>query len=163
MEVFEIPTFWCPHVERATCTNFSPRTVELRPPESREIFPFPFPSFSFSFLSPYEFFSFLFVFFFSFSSFLRILFLSIYFLLFLISHLISLSFSPHFLLSLCISLPFRWALPYGSREGNSLLPSSIQMHGYHNSILIPYFFIPLYDIIHYMAQYEPWDSFPTHG
>ena len=75
------------------------------------------------------------------------------FLFFFSFHLISLSFS----------LPFGWALPYGSREGNSLLPSSIQMHDYHNSILIPYFFIPLYDIIHYMAQYKPWDSFPTHG
>ena len=67
MEVVETPTFWCPRVERAACTNFSPRTVELRPPESREIFPFLFLLSPFSFLPLYElFFFFLFVFCFSF-------------------------------------------------------------------------------------------------
>ena len=147
MEVVETPTFWCPHVERAACTNFSPRTVELRPPKSRKIFPFPFSSFSFSlpfFLRTVFFFSFSL---FSFSHFL--LFFRFFFsFLFLISSHFPFIFSP-------FSLPFGWAFPYGSREGNSLLPSSIQMNGYLNSILIPYFFIPLYDIIHYMAQYEP--------
>ena len=90
MEVVETPTFWCPHVERAACTNFSPRTVELRPPESREIFPFPFSSFSFSFpFSLRTFFFFLFVFFFSFPYFLS------FFLFFSFSHFISFPF--HFL------------------------------------------------------------------
>ena len=73
MEVVETPTFWCPHVESAAYTNFSHRTVELRPPESRKIFPFLFFLSPFPFISPYEFFSFLFVFFFSFSSFLSFL------------------------------------------------------------------------------------------
>ena len=53
---------------------------------------FPFSLFSF-FFSPFLFF---FPFYFS--------------ILFLFSHLISLSFSPYFLLSLCISLPMGWAL-----------------------------------------------------
>ena len=105
MEVVETPTFWCPHVEHAACTNFSPRTVKLRPPESREIFPFPFSSFSFSFLSPYEFFSFLF---FSFSP--SLLFFPFCFpFLFLIFPLIPLSISPHFLFAL--SPPF-WSTPH---------------------------------------------------
>ena len=58
MDFVETPSFWCPHVGRFVCTNFSTRTVELRPSERREIFnflsllfiPFPFsflPSFSF--------------------------------------------------------------------------------------------------------------------
>ena len=94
-EFFETPTFWCHHVDRAACTNFSPRTVELRQPESREIFPFPF--------SPFLSFSF------SFSSFpllfpflpLRIVFPSLFvFFLFLFSFLLS------FLL--LISLPFSY-------------------------------------------------------
>ena len=50
MEFVETPTFWCPHVDRAACTNFSPRTVELRPPESQEILSFPFSPFLFLFL-----------------------------------------------------------------------------------------------------------------
>ena len=95
MEVVETPTFWCPHVERAACTNFSPRTVELRPPESREIFPFLFSSFSFSlpFSLRTVFFFFLFFFFFSFPSFLSFL------LFFSFSHFISFPFHflPHFL------------------------------------------------------------------
>ena len=109
----------------------------------------------FPFLSLYELLFFFSFSLFSFSPFL-IFFPFCFSFLFLISSHFPFIFSP-------FSLPFGWALTYGSREGNSLLPSSIQMHGYHNSILIPYFFIPLYDIIHYMAQYEPWDSFPTHG
>ena len=87
MEFVETPTFWCPHVDRAACTNFRPRTVELRPSESREIFPFtfllsPFPSFSL--YEPFSFFFFL-------SSFP--LFPFCFSILFLFSHLISLSFS----------------------------------------------------------------------
>ena len=70
MEVAETPTFWCPHVDRTVCTNFSPRTIELRPSESREILPFPFllsPFPSFSLYEPFSFyFLFAFLFFFSF-------------------------------------------------------------------------------------------------
>ena len=52
MEFVEILSFWCPHVDRATCNNFRTRTVELQPSENRAIFPFPssFLSFPFSFL-----------------------------------------------------------------------------------------------------------------
>ena len=137
MEVVETLTFWCPHVERAACTNFSPRTVELQPPESREIFPFPFSSFSFSFLSPYEFFSFLFVFFFSFSSFLS----------FSFSHFSSHSpfnFSPF---SFCTFSSFLEHTTHQVQKGNFLPISSNQMCGPQFSIFIPYFIIPLYDII----------------
>ena len=42
MEFVEIPSFWCPHIDRAACTNFSLRTVELRPSESRKILNFSF-------------------------------------------------------------------------------------------------------------------------
>ena len=53
MEFVETPSFWCPHVDRAACNNFSTRTVELRPSERREILPFfffsPFLFFFFSF------------------------------------------------------------------------------------------------------------------
>ena len=97
MEVVETPTFWCPNVDRVACTNFNPRTVELRPSESREIFLFPFLLSPFPFFSLYGLFSFLFL-----SSFL---FPFCFSFLFLISHLISpfifTSFSPlslHFLL-----------------------------------------------------------------
>ena len=66
MEFVETPTFWCPHVDPTACSNFSPRTVEPRPPESREIFPFPFSSFSFSSLFSLRILFFLFLFFFPF-------------------------------------------------------------------------------------------------
>ena len=42
MKFVETPSFWCPHIDRAACTNFSLRTVELRPSESREILNFSF-------------------------------------------------------------------------------------------------------------------------
>ena len=42
MEFVETPSFWCPHIDHAACTNFSLRTVELRPSESREILNFSF-------------------------------------------------------------------------------------------------------------------------
>ena len=80
MEFVEIPTFWCPRVGHVACTNFSTRTVELRPSERQELlpflsllsFPFPFsflPSFSFP-LSFYELLSSTKCFFVSFFSFL---------------------------------------------------------------------------------------------
>ena len=84
MEFVETPTFWYSHVDRAACTNFSLRTIELRPSESREILPFPFSlSFPFPFLSLRTV-SFLFVFF--------PLFLLFFPFLFLFSHLIFSSF-----------------------------------------------------------------------
>ena len=150
MEVVKTPTFWCPHVERVACTNFSLRIVELRPPESREIFPFSFSSFSFSLpfslrtVFSFSLFSFLFAF----------------LLFFSFSHLISLSFSPF---SLHFLLLFGAHHTSGQKKGNFLPISSNQLCGPQFSISILYFIIPLYDIIHYMAQYEPWDSFPTHG
>ena len=52
MEFDETPSFWCPHVDRAACNNFSTRTVELRPSERREIH-------LFFFFSPFLFFFFL--------------------------------------------------------------------------------------------------------
>ena len=90
MEFVETPTFWYPPVDRATCTNFSLWTVELRQPESRKIFPFPF--------SPFLPFSFPFLLSFSTNSFCS------FFLFFfpLFSFLYSF-FSFHFLL---ISSPF---------------------------------------------------------
>ena len=43
MVFVETPSFFfCPHVDRAACTNFSTQTVELRSSKSREILPFPF-------------------------------------------------------------------------------------------------------------------------
>ena len=61
MEFVKTPSFYCPHVDRAACTNFSTRIVELQPSEGQEILPFlslsfllspfmltlPFPSLSF--------------------------------------------------------------------------------------------------------------------
>ena len=74
MEFVETPSFWCPHVDRAACTNFSTQTVELRLSERQEILHFSFfPSFSpflptNSFLFLISFFSFLFAFLFFFST-----------------------------------------------------------------------------------------------
>ena len=78
VEVVETQTFWCSHVDRAGCTNFSPRTIELQPCESQDILPFPF------LISPFP----------SFFS-LRTVFLLFSFcfsIIFLFSHLISSSF-----------------------------------------------------------------------
>ena len=123
MEVVETPTFWCPHVDRATCTNFSPRTIELRPSESREILHFPFLISPFPFFSLYALFSFLFL-----SPFL---FFPFFFsILFLFSHLISLSFSPHFLLSLCSFSSFLEHTTHPVKGGNFLPFSSYHLCGH---------------------------------
>ena len=157
MEFVETPTFWCPHVDRAACTNFSPRTVELQPSESRKIFPFPFIlshfpflfslriAFPFLFISSFLFFPLLFYSFSLFSSHFPFIFSSFYpfslhFLLLFGAHHISgqrRKFPPLFLKTKCVTIKF---------------PSLF---------LISLF--PFYDIITYMAQCEPWDSFPTHG
>ena len=126
MEFVKTPTFWCPHVDQAACTNFSLRTVKLRPLKSREIFPFPF------LLSHFP----------SFPS-LRIVFL----FPFLVSHLI---FPSHFLIfSFGISPPF-WSTPLiRSKEAiSSPLPSSYHLCGLHISFHFPYFLILFYYITH---------------
>ena len=139
MEFVETPTSWCPHLDPATCTNFSPRTVKLRLSESREIFHFPFllspfpfflstncfPFFLFSFLLSFFYFRFAFLFFFSFL----------------------ILFPFHFLLSLCIFSSFLEHTPHPVEGGNFLPFSSNHLCDYQFSILFPFFFIPLYDII----------------
>ena len=134
MEVVETPTFWCPHVDCAACTNFSPRIVELRPSESQEILPFPFLLSPFPFFSLYALFSFLFL-----SSFLFFPFC--FSILFLFSHLISLSFSPHFLLCLCIFSSFLEHTTHPVKGGNFLPFSSNHLCGHQISLFIPYFII----------------------
>ena len=109
MEFVETPTFWCPHVDRAACNNFSTWIVELRPSERLEILHFFF-SFSLSFPFPFLFyelffpwtvfflFSFFisFFFFFSFFSFSHLIFPSLLFfvLIFFSFSLLIFFFSP---------------------------------------------------------------------
>ena len=154
MEFVETPTFWCPHVDRIACTNFSPRTIELRSLESREILPFPFsPFLSFSsFLSfflffLYDFFLFLsFLFFFPTNCFLFVSLFPFCFSFFSFSHLIFPSFL--LLISLHFSLPF-WITMEHSVKGGSFLPLS---HAICVALIFfPYFLISFYDIIPYMA------------
>ena len=155
MEFVQTPTFWCPHIDRAACTNFNPRTVEFRPPENLEIFPFPFLLSPFPSFSLYE--SFFLLFFCSFPPFLSFLF----FFSFLIS------FPFHFLLIFSFLFAFFppfWSTPLirSKEEISSPFPLTICV-ALNFPSLFPYFFISFYDIITYMAQCEPWDSFPTHG
>ena len=134
MEFIETPTFWYPDVDHTACTNFSTRTVELRPSERWEILPLPF-SLSFPFLT-HGLFSFSFV----------------------SLHFSSLSFLFTFLFFFLISL-LLWNflshldhyLPYGSNEEiSSSFPHTICV-----AIVFPLFFIPFYDIIFHMANSEP--------
>ena len=153
MKFVETPTFWCPHVDRAACTNFSPRTVELRPPESREILPFPFSHF-FSFLL------FSFPLLFPFLP-LRILFVSLFpffFSFFSFSHLI---FPSFFLL---ISFPFFFAFLFLSLFGS---PWSIRSREEASSpFLMPFvwpsFFFPYFLISFFMTSYPTWLNM-SHG
>ena len=71
----------------------------------------------------------------------------------------SLSFSPHFLLSLCISLLLFGALIVWvkRRKLPPLLPLA-KCVDITFPFLFFYFIIPLHDIITYMAQCEPWNS-----
>ena len=77
MEFVKTPSFWCPHVDHAACTNFStrPSSFDRRSVGKSSIFPFPFlfsVFFFVSFFPPstkffcsffvYEFFCFLFAF-----------------------------------------------------------------------------------------------------
>ena len=137
LEFVETPTFCCPHVDPTACSNFSPRTVEPRPLESREIFLFPFLLSPFPPFSLYERFPFLFLFFLSFPSFLL-------FYSFLFSHLIFSSFSP-FLWS--FSLPFWSNHSFGQKEEiSSPFPQTKDVAITFPS-LFPYFLNPLYDTI----------------
>ena len=157
MEVVETPTFWCPHVDRAVCTNFSPQTVQLRPSESREIFFFSFVLSPFPFLSLYGLFFFfsLFSFLFSFFSFL---FAFLCFISFLISFLLSFSlllwsFSPIWIVIDRMGQEKEVSFSFPQAKCVALKFPSL--------FLISLF--PFYDIITYKAKCEPWDSFPTHG
>ena len=147
MEFVETLTFWCPHVDRVACTNFNLRTVELRQPESREIFPFPFLLSPFPSFSLYKPFSFLFLSSFPFFPFC-------FSILVLFSHLISLSFSPIFLLLLEHTT-------HSVKGGNFLPFSSNHLCGHQISLFIPYFII--------MTSSPTWLNvshgilFPTHG
>ena len=99
MEFAETPSFWYLHVDRLACTNFSTRTVELRPSEHREILHFSFSSFIFFF----RFFHFLRTLFFLCFSFFSFIFAFLFFSFFLFSFLLPNEFflvpiSFHFLL-----------------------------------------------------------------
>ena len=107
LEFVKTPTFWRPHVDPAACTNFSTRTFERRPPETREIFLFPF------LLSPFPPFSL--YGFFPFFSFLSFFFAFLFFFSFLIS------FSFHFS---SFSLLFLENQSFGQWVGNCLPISS---------------------------------------
>ena len=115
MEFVKTPSFWCPHIDRAVCTNFSTRTVKLRPSEHQEILPF---SFSFPFLFSVLFFRFflssLYEFFLFFLC-LRILFvLSLFPFLSFLAFLF-LNISSHFIFSsfLFLVLFFSYSLFFG--------------------------------------------------
>ena len=121
MEFVETPTFWCPHVDPTACSNFSPQTVEPRPPESGETFLFPF------LLSPFSS---------LFSQRTIPLFVSLFpFISFLFAFLFFSIFSSHFLLifsfPLVIFSPFL-EQPLIRSKGENFLPiSSNQRCGYH--------------------------------
>ena len=134
MEFVETPNFWCLHIDRAACTNFSPRTIELRPSESREILPFPFLLSHFPFFSLYALFSFLFLssFFFSF----------LFAFLFFFSLLILFPF--HFLLSLCIFSSFLEHTTHPVKGGNFLPFSSNHLCGHQFSFFFFYFLFPFF-------------------
>ena len=157
MEFVETPTFWCPQVDHAACTNFNLRTVELRSPESQEIFLFPFLLSPFPSFSLYEPFSFLFLSSFPFFPFFAFLF----FFSFLISF--PFHFLLFFLLSLCIFSSF-WITPLirSKEEISSPFPLTICVAIKFPSLFLISLF-PFYDIINSMGQCEPWDSFPTYG
>ena len=142
MEFVETPSFWCLHVDRATCTNLSTQTVELRPSKHWEILPF---SFSLSF--PFFFFSFLLSFLFFLSSYTNSF---LFAFLFSLSHFFLLIFSFSFLF-----FSF-WSILDRLVKGGSFLPlSSCHLCGSHFSFLFLNSFIPFYCIILHMANCEP--------
>ena len=128
MEFVETPSFWCPHIDRAACNNFSTRTVELRPTNRREILPFSFSSFLSFLRTPFSFFVFFvfFPFFFSSStnSFLFPLTQRILFGSYLISSFSSF-FSSHFLFSFG-NFSFLWIHIDHSVKGGNFLPFSFK-------------------------------------
>ena len=136
MEFVETPSFWCPHVGQAACTNFSLQTVELRPLESREIFPFHF------FLSPFPFFTSLRTVF-TFSLLFSFLLFLLFFFPLLASYLI---FPSHFLIFYFDISPF-WSTPLiGSKEAISSPISSCHLCGPHFSFFFFYYLFLFYDI-----------------
>ena len=165
MEFIETPSFWCPHVDRAACTNFSTRTVELQPSEHQEIllfFPFPFPfiflSFSpflpflrtpFSFL--YEFFSFFASFFLFFPFFIFSFFFSSFILL-----IFSFSFiSSQFLFSFGIFSSFFFIIDRLVKGGSFLPFSSCHLCGPQFSFLFLNSIISFCCTINHVANCEP--------
>ena len=88
----------------------------------------------------------------------RFLFLC-FILSFLLFFLFLFHFLPHFLLSLCISLLLFGAMTVWvkRRKFPPLLPQA-KCVSFPFSFIFFYFIIPLYDIITYMAQCEPWNS-----
>ena len=149
MEFVETPTFWRPHVDPTACTNFSTRTFERRPPETRENLPFPFLSSPFPSFSLYGFFPF-------FSFLPSFPFLFAFLFLFLISHLISLSFLLIFSSSLVLFLPLFGESSFGQWEE---IASSFPQTKMWLSLFPYLFFLFLYDIITHMASCEPWNFF----
>ena len=172
MEFVETPSFWYPHVDRAACTNFSTRTVELRPSERREILPFlslisfPFPfsfllSFPFSFPFLHEFFLF-----FSFSH--------PFFFSFFSSHFIfsSFLFSHSLLLIFLFLFLFRITIDRMVKGGNFLPFSFKPLVWWTIFFLISLFpfissshmwLIASHGIMQHMAQCEPFLSSEPHG
>ena len=94
----------------------------------------------------------------SFSPFFSFLFA--YLFLFLISHLTSLSLSPHFLFSFSHFLSLFGATTHSVKKEkiSSRFPLTICVAIKFPSLFLISLF-PFYDIINQMAQCEPWDSF----
>ena len=140
MEFVATPTSLCPHVDRVACTNFSPRTVELRRSKSWEIFLFPFLLSPFPFVSLYELFSFLFI-----SSFLFPFCFSFSHPYFFSSHFPSFLLFIFFFL-LAFSPPF-WSIALIRSKEEISSPFSHAICVVHTfPSLFPYFFISFYDI-----------------
>ena len=152
MEFIETPTFWCPHLDRAACTNFSSRTVELRPPESWEILHFPFSHFlSFSFSPFLSFFLF----------FIYEFFLFLYFLFAFLSFPFLISFSHHFFFSFLFLFLFVFFFSYfldhhGAFGQGKKLPPPFSCH-----LCGPNFFF-LISLFLFMTSYPTWLNM-SHG
>ena len=149
MEFVETLSFWCPHVGCVVCTNFSTRTVELRPSERQELLHFlsllSFPSFSFF---PFLFFPSLS----TNSSPLRIVFLFLSFLSFLIIFSFPIS---HLIFLLAFLLLFGALLTVWVKGGNFLPIFSSLMCGHQISFFYSLFLISFMTSHSYMAHCEP--------
>ena len=147
MKFVETPSFWCPHVDRAACNNFSTRTVKLRSSERREILPFFFSYFLSILRTPFYFFVF-FVFF-------PFLLFFIPFSHFIFSFLLLILFFSFSLLFWHFLLPFGAYLTEWSREETSspFPHATCAVHDFRPYFLISLF--PFYCIILHVANYEP--------